>query len=349
MTRQRSFRIDTERLVIRLVARQDVTRFTTYRNEPSVARYQDWPLPYTRDLAHALVDEMERLGRPTGGHWVQLAIDDGTGIVGDVAVWLDPEATFATIGYTLAPRGQGRGYAVEAVAAVVDWLFRRKRVHRVTATIDPRNSASARVLERCGFEYVGTARSSAFVRDEWADDARFSLLEPDWRDWIERPTGAPDTISLIEITDANVRQVGELAPSFSQRELVAPVLVSLAQALVPPTARGEQIEPWFRAIEADGELAGFVMMAEPNRHDPHPYLWRYLIAPRHQGRGIGRAALLEIARQRRTAGATHIRVSWVPDVVGSPARFYEALGFEPTGVVDHGEVEAMLDLSELPG
>ena len=86
------------------------------------------------------------------------------------------------------------------------------------------------------------------------------------------------------------------------------------------------------------------MMAEPHSGSPHPYLWRYLISTPHQGRGIGRRALLEIAGRRRAAGATHIRVSWVPDVVGSPARFYESLGFEPTGVVSHGEVEALLDL-----
>ena len=105
---------------------------------------------------------------------------------------------------------------------------------------------------------------------------------------------------------------------------------------------------WIRAIEADAELAGFVMMAEPHSGSPHPYLWRYLISTPHQGRGIGRRALLEIARRRRAEGATHIRVSWVPDVVGSPARFYESLGFEPTGVVSHGEVEALLDLDNLP-
>jgi hypothetical protein len=46
-------------------------------------------------------------------------------------------------------------------------------------------------------------------------------------------------------------------------------------------------------------------------------------------------------------GATHISVSWVPGVVGSPSRFYESLGFEPTGVVHHGEVEAKLDLGKL--
>jgi len=162
------------------------------------------------------------------------------------------------------------------------------------------------------------------------------------------PDVATPKVTLVEITDDNVHRVGELAVAFSQDEMVAPVLVSIAQAWAPPTLDGEVVQPWLRAIEADGELAGFVMFAEPAGRHAHPYLWRYLIDVRHQGRGIGRRALLGIFRSRRADGATHIEVSWVPDVVGSPAPFYEGLGFVPTGKVHHGEVEALLDLSTLP-
>lgn len=344
----RPFELVTDRLTIRTLARADITEFTRYRNLPDVARYQDWPIPYTRDLAHALVDELERLAGPSNGGWVQLAVDTGHGLVGDVAVWLDDDGRFAMLGYALAPEHQGHGFAAEAVAAVVDWLFARKRVHRVAATIDPRNLASARVLERCGFEYIGTARSAALVRDEWTDDARFSLLADDWKAWRKRPTGRPTKVELVEITDGNVHRVGEIDRSFSQQDLVAPVLVSLAQAFVPRVVRGEVLRPWVRAIEADGELVGFVMMAEPHDENPHPYLWRYVIDHRHQGRGIGRRALLEIVRQRRRDGATHMTVSFVPDVVGSPAPFYLGLGFELTGGEHNGEVDALLDLSTVP-
>lgn len=328
-----------------MVSRDDVTAFTHYRKLPEVARYQDWPMPYTRDLAHELVDEMERLGCPTAGTWAQLALDSASGLVGDVAVWLDADASLAMIGYTLDPDFQGQGYAVEAVEAVITWLFRRKHVHRIAATIDPRNLASARVLERCGFDYDGTARAAAFVRGEWTDDARFSLLEPDWRAWCKRPTGAPKQVEIVEITAGNVRAVGEIERAFSQRGFVAPVLVSMAEALVPPTVRGDQIVPWYRAIVADGDPVGFVMMAEPYRGRPHPYLWRLVVDVRHQGRGIGRRALEQIIADRRAAGAVALTVSYVADQPGSPARFYERLGFLPTGRVDDGEIEALLDLS----
>lgn len=342
---RRPFRLDTERLTIRPIGRDDITPFTRYRQLAEVARFQDWPMPYTRDHAHELVDAMEVLGRPTPNEWVQLAIHRPDGLVGDIAVWLDDAGALATVGYTLDPDHQGHGYASEAVAAVVEWLFSRRRVHRVAATIDPRNLMSARVLERCGFEYVGTARSSALVRGEWCDDARFSLLEPDWRAWTSRPTTTPDEVRLVEVTADNVRAVGAIERSFSQRELVAPVLVSLAQALVPPVEAGEQIRPWYRAIDADGVPVGFVMVAEPHTGHEDPYLWRLVIDRRHQGRGIGRRALELIIDERRRAGARGLTVSYVLDAVGSPAPFYTRLGFEPTGAVHDGEHVARLDLT----
>lgn len=348
---RRRFELQTGRLTIRMLGHADVTAFTHYRKLPDVARYQDWPMPYTRDLAHELVDEMDALVGPTAGTWVQLALvaEQGAGrMVGDVAVWLDADATLAMIGYTLDPDQQGKGYAGEAVEAVIAWLFRRKHVHRIAATIDPRNLASARVLERCGFDYVGTARSSAFVRGEWTDDARFSLLEPDWKAWCKRPTHAPTSVELVEITAANVRGVGEIDRAFSQRNLVASVFESLAEALVPPEVRGGRIEPWFRAVAADGDLVGFVMMAEPHEGSPHPYLWRLVVDVRHQGRGIGRRVLEQIIDARRAAGFSGLTVSYVADGPGSPRRFYERLGFVPTGRVDDGETEAILDLSAGP-
>jgi RimJ/RimL family protein N-acetyltransferase len=349
-TRRRRFHLRTERLVVRMLARADVTAFVRYRNLPEVALHQDWPLPYTRDLAHQLVDELERLDGPTAGGWAQLAValPDGT-LVGDVAVWLDAAGTFAMLGYTLAPEHQGRGYATEAVSAVIDWLFAggpgHVPVHRIAATLDPANLASARVLEACGFEYVGTAREAALVRGTWADDARFSLLPSDWEAWNARPTHHPENVELAELAHSDVRRLLAIAPAYSQRRLVAPVGTSLAEALLPPTENGHHVTAWYRGIRADGELVGFAMVAEPHAGEPHPYLWRMVIDRPHQQRGIGRRAVLAIADHWRAAGARRLKVSYVPDVPGNPARFYEGLGFVPTGHVDDGEVEAALDLT----
>lgn len=347
----RRFELLTERLVVTLLDRRHVTEFVRYRNLPDVARFQDWKVPYTRDLAHELVDAMEQLGGPTPGEWVQLAIEDAASgaLIGDLAVWLDGTADSAMLGYTVGPDFQGKGYAAEAVAALVDSLFAGSRslppVHRISATLDPDNGASARVLEACGFVYEGTARSAAYVRGAWADDARFALLPADWEAWKQRSTAAPDTVELAEVTNADVRPLLQIGPAFSQRQMVSPVGASFGDALIPEVVDGEPLRAWYRAIRADGELVGFVMVAEPHHTTSHPYLWRLVIDRRHQLRGIGRRTVRAVADEWRARGATHLLVSFVPDLPGNPRRFYEGLGFVATGKVEGREVEAILQLS----
>jgi RimJ/RimL family protein N-acetyltransferase len=304
-------------------------------------------LPYTRDLAHLVVDDAEEIGAPTGGSWLQLAItDDGERLLGDVAVWLDDDELLAVVGYTLATEHQGKGYATEALAALLDWLFTVAKVHRVSATIDPQNLPSARVLERNGFRYVGTARAAALVRGEWADDTRFELLADDWREWKRRPR-TPGRVELVEITRDNMREVGALDRSFSQRQFVSSVYQSYGDALLASSRNGDAA-PWYRAITADGEPVGFMMVAEPTATRRHPYLWRFMIDWHHQRRGVGRAALRELAALRAAGGDTHLLLSCVADVPSSPERFYAGLGFERTGHVNEwGETEMIAPLERL--
>jgi RimJ/RimL family protein N-acetyltransferase len=339
--------IETERLVLRVLARPDIPEFVRYRNIGEVARYQDWELPYTEAMADELVDEMQALGGITPGEWVQLAIERDGELVGDIAVWVDLHAELGSIGYTVAPEHQGHNYAVEAATAVIDRLFDVVGVHRVTATLDPRNMASARVLERCGFEYSGTARSSALVRGEWTDDTRFSLLAADWEAWRKRPTGPPTSIELVELSADNVREVGAIEVAHSQRRFVGSVHESIADAAHPPVRDGVPIRPWYRAIRADGELVGFAMLALPTSNQPVPILWRMLVGTWHQRRGIARRAIGVIAEMLLAQGHHHLDVSFV-DEPGGPEAFYVQLGFRRTGVVDDdGEVWARAGLEDI--
>ena len=76
---------------------------------------------------------------------------------------LDPpldENDLAQIGYTIARPFWRRGLATEAVRALVDFAFERFPVHRITASVDPRNAASCRVLEKAGFTREAHFRQS---------------------------------------------------------------------------------------------------------------------------------------------------------------------------------------------
>jgi RimJ/RimL family protein N-acetyltransferase len=162
--------------MIRMMRAEHVTALAEYRNHPDVARDQDWELPFTREMAEDLVEGQSQLDGPTDGHWVQMAVELNDRLIGDVAVGVHDHGRQATIGYTVAVGEQGNGYATEAVTAVVDALFAEGGLHRITASIDPRNAASRRLLEKLGFREEGHSPSSVFVRGQWTDDDRFALL-----------------------------------------------------------------------------------------------------------------------------------------------------------------------------
>ena len=116
---------------------------------------------------------------------------------------------------------------------------------------------------------------------------------------------------------------------------------SFTDALFPEAWDGGEATPWMRAVVVDDKIVAFVMLAMTNQHHTEPYLWRFLIDRMHQRRGIGRRLLDLIVEECREIGDETLQTSWV-EGKGSPAPFYEAYGFIPTGKIIEGETEARL-------
>jgi RimJ/RimL family protein N-acetyltransferase len=335
--------LTTSRLTLRAMRATDAPTLAAYRDDPEVARFQDWPLPFGIEAARSLIAEQAGIRGPRAADWVQIAIDHAGELVGDVAVGLDGTGRLAMIGYTLRVDRQGRGYATEAVGAVIDGML-TAGVHRVAATLDPANIPSAMLLERLGFRYEGLAVRAAFVRGAWEDDDRYAILADERAAWLSRPRTPPSVVRLVELTPANARTVGRLATHHSQERFVAPMSQTFADALVSDVVEGVVVEPWYRAIEADGELVGFLMIAVSTPPGDIPCLWRLLVDRRHQGRGIGSRAVRLLADHVRGLGRPRLDVSWYPGR-GSPEPFYRQLGFVPDGRIIDGQHIARLDLS----
>jgi GNAT superfamily N-acetyltransferase len=159
--------------------------------------------------------------------------------------------------------------------------------------------------------------------------------------WVNRSRQAPDDVTWVPVDQSNEAAVSMLKTHWTQREFVAPMERSFANALFPEIVDGAAVEPWMRAVHADGELVAFVMLALITEAHREPYLWRLLVDRMHQRRGIGRRILDLVIEECRRMGATTLVTSWVPGR-GTPEGFYLRNGFEPTGRVIDDEVEARL-------
>ncbi|GAA1667984.1 GNAT family protein [Kribbella yunnanensis] len=173
--------VQTERLTLRRFTPGDATAFAAYRSDPEVARFQSWEAPVREPEALTTVTGFGN-GDPDAPGWFQYAVDLDGVLIGDLGLHLDENLMQAELGFTLAPAYQGKGYATEAVRGLLDHLFTAKNLHRVSAECDARNTSSARLLERVGFQREGLRRSHTWIKGEWTDDLLFGLLRSDYLD-----------------------------------------------------------------------------------------------------------------------------------------------------------------------
>ncbi|MEO6364467.1 MAG: GNAT family protein [Luteimonas sp.] len=87
----------------------------------------------------------------------------------------------ADIGYALQSAEWGKGYAKQSLGLALDHAFGALALRRVEADIDPRNTASCKLVERLGFRQEGLLRERWLVDSALQDSAIYGLLAREWR------------------------------------------------------------------------------------------------------------------------------------------------------------------------
>jgi aminoglycoside 6'-N-acetyltransferase len=174
--------ITTPRLLIRRFRDSDLESFIAYRNDPEVARYQGWSVPYLHKSALEFLAEMKDK-QPAPGEWLQLALELRTTgeIIGDITFHLmsaDPRQAY--LGYSLSRLHWGKGYASEAVRALLGYLFGELNLHRVVAECDVENTASQKLLERLGFRREAHLVENVFFKGQYGSEYHYAILGREW-------------------------------------------------------------------------------------------------------------------------------------------------------------------------
>jgi ribosomal-protein-alanine N-acetyltransferase len=159
--------IRSERLVLRRARLSDAGAMHAIMSDSIAMRY--WSTLPHRELA-----ETER--------WIASMIDvepassddfivtlDGT-LIGKLGAWKLPE-----VGFLIDPARWGRGFAREAMMAFIE---RRRALGstELTADVDPRNEASLKLLDHCGFVETHRAAGTWQVGDELCDSVYLRLM-----------------------------------------------------------------------------------------------------------------------------------------------------------------------------
>jgi RimJ/RimL family protein N-acetyltransferase len=164
--------VRTERLVLRPMQPQDARALHAILSDPETMRH--WSTLPHESLAVTEAWVAKTIASVAAGEADdRVVLRDGV-VIGKVGLWKGDE-----IGVILSRNCWGRGYATEALRAMIERAFSRG-MPRIVADIDPRNLASTRLFETLGFRHTGFAKATFQLGEVWADSLYLTLTPEDW-------------------------------------------------------------------------------------------------------------------------------------------------------------------------
>ena len=171
----------TPRLKLRWMIDRDVDAHYAVFSDPEVARY--WSSePWTAlDQSRDHIAATQAAYADGSGMRLGIELRESGALIGNASLYRFVDASRrCELGYALARAHWGCGYVSEALRALLDYGFTALDLNRVEADIDPRNTASARVLEKLGFRKEGFMPERWIVQGEPADTVYYGLLRKWW-------------------------------------------------------------------------------------------------------------------------------------------------------------------------
>jgi [ribosomal protein S5]-alanine N-acetyltransferase len=151
----------------------DLTHIKKLATEDSVQRSMAFPRPTDAEAWERYVEERQ------GNHSKILIILQQDEFVGFITLKGNAIPEIFQVTYCIASQWQNMGYATSALELCLPVLFQGTGCIRLQAFVEPHNSASCRVLEKCGFTQEGLLRRSIKMEGELVDAYLYALLKTD--------------------------------------------------------------------------------------------------------------------------------------------------------------------------
>ncbi len=173
--------IETDRLRLRKLSMRDASDVYEYASIPEVAEHVTWEHHRNiSDSMHFLRIMIQQYDEGTPSPWGIIYKDIGK-LVGTIGfhVW-SPQNSYAEVGYALSKDYWNKGIMTEAYEEVIKFGFERMKLNRIEATCKLANTASEKVMLKCGMTYEGIMKKKLYAKGEFHDLKLYSLLKSDW-------------------------------------------------------------------------------------------------------------------------------------------------------------------------
>ena len=178
------FPLESERLLLRRFTAEDFESLLAIQSRSDVARWLYWEPRSEEQVRAALARKIAASTFVGDGDSLSYAVvvKASSQVIGDGSLLLvSAQQRQGEIGFLFHPDHHGRGYATETGRLLMRLAFEEFGLHRVIGRLEPRNTASARVLERLGMRKEAHFVENEFVKGEWQSELVYALLEQEWR------------------------------------------------------------------------------------------------------------------------------------------------------------------------
>ena len=171
--------LETERLILRDWRNSDLQALHYYCKNPNVGPNAGWK-------PHTSISESRVIlnGFITNGEVWAIALKENDTVIGSLGIHRDRKrmsGNIRTIGYSLSEEFWNQGYMTEAVKRVLDYLFNTLYIELAAIYHFDFNTASRRVIEKCGFTYEGIIRKSIVLYDgSVLDEVSWSMTRDEY-------------------------------------------------------------------------------------------------------------------------------------------------------------------------
>ena len=165
--------LKTERLVLRNLMPQDADVMFDYRNNEICSRYQKGQTKDYAKFAKMIERRRADVLSAEAPFMVAVALKETDEMTGEIVV--KPKTDMIELGYTCSYRYHRRGYAFEALTALIDQLHRMAPDRAFISFVEPQNTASMGLLRKLGYRdmgYVPEIESQMFGKWTKADEEK---------------------------------------------------------------------------------------------------------------------------------------------------------------------------------
>ncbi|HXL72546.1 MAG TPA: GNAT family N-acetyltransferase, partial [bacterium] len=167
--------IETKRLILRPIQATDFDSLYAYGSMPKVYRYVVLGPFGEKDTKNFIQYAIAQGKKKPVQRYVWAVTLKKTGqLIGDCNFNIKNQILReACIGYTLHPNFWGQGYATEMTKKLIEFGFKKLKMHRIFATCDRNNTASNKVLLKAGMKWEGTFRKNMLQKGKWRDTNQY--------------------------------------------------------------------------------------------------------------------------------------------------------------------------------